>query len=134
MFLGPLNVLSTIFQAHMSTFDSGQISWPVGPRGNLVRKKIYFFLLFFPKEISFCFFELYICCLNVFKQKRRYLIQVKILVQSDPGAFSYKIDTRFFFFFFLIFLNNFPFVSWSLLYAIYMFSCKNADLGFRSKL
>ena len=30
---------------------------------------------------------------------RRHLIQVKIHDQSDPGAFSYKIDMSFFFFF-----------------------------------
>src|SRR6266568_3555654 len=40
--------------------------------------------------------------LQVVMHTRRHLIQVKILNQSNPGAFSYKIYTSFFFFFFFL--------------------------------
>ena len=63
-------------------------------QGHFRTKLIQFF---FSKEFSVCYFELCICYLQVLMQKRRYLIQVKILDQSDPGAFSYRIDTSFFF-------------------------------------
>ena len=57
-------------------------------------------------------------------------IQVKILDQPDTGAFSYKIYTSFFF---LFFRKNFAFVSWTSVYAMYKFSRKNANFGFRWK-
>ena len=99
LFLGPLNVLSTSFHAHTLTIASGQNSWLVEPRGIFIEKKLEFFsfLFFFSKEFSICSLDLYLKNLQVFMQKRRYWIQVKILDLSDPAAFLYKIDTIFFF-------------------------------------
>ena len=47
--------------------------------------------------------------LQVFWHTRQHLIQVKILDQSEPVAYSYKIGTSFFFLFFLYVLKNFAF-------------------------
>ena len=106
-FLWRLNVLFTSSHAHMRTFDLGQNSWPIWPRGILVQNWYEFiFVLFFSKEFYVSFLDILMCYLQVFMHTCRHLILVKILYQSDLVAFWckvgtswYKIGTSFFFFF-----------------------------------
>ena len=84
--------------------------------------------MYFSIEFSTCFCDLWIYYLQAFVQKWRHGILVEILDQSEVGAFSYKIYTKYFFL-----LNNFQFFSLTTTYAIYIFWCKNADIIFRSK-
>ena len=91
----------------------------------------FLFFLYVLKNFAFFFFDLLMCYLQVFMQKRRYWIHVRILIQSEPGAFSYKIVTSIFFF--LFFLRNFAFFCWTSSCAIFEFSYKNVDIIFRSK-
>jgi len=62
-------------------------------------KLIRVFFSFLSKEFWVCFVDLLMCYLQVFMQKRRHGIHVKILIHSEPRAFSYKIGTSFLFFF-----------------------------------
>src|SRR6266568_652465 len=90
--------------------------------------------------------------LQVLMHTRRHFIQVEILDQSGPRAFSYKIDKSLFFFFFFFFfflyflfffffflfiffffLQNIAFLSSTYLCTLCMFSCTHADILFKSK-
>ena len=134
MFSGPLYMLSKSFRAKTVTLHSDQNSWPLGPRGISVQNlhEFFFFFSFISKEFSICFLDLYICYLQVFAQKCRHCIPVK---NSWPvglrGIFVQNLLE--FFFFFPFILKNLPFVSWTFIYAINKFSCKNTNIAFQLK-
>ena len=48
-------------------------------------------VFFFIKEFRISFLEVLMCYVQVFMHTREHLIYVKILYQSDPVAFWYKI-------------------------------------------
>ena len=83
LFLGPLNVLITSFNAHPPKFDSGQNLRTVRPRGDFVQKLLAVILLFY--------------------------------------------------YYFVFCAQSFPLASSTSIYALYKLSCKNDDIGFRSK-
>src|SRR6266702_1462454 len=82
-------------------------------RTKLIRVFLFLFFIlfyFFSKEYCISFQVLLMYYLHVVMHIRRHLIQVKTHDQSDPGAFSYKIDRRFFFFLFFFFFFFFFFL------------------------
>ena len=97
--LGPLYLISTSIRAKMPTLNSNQKFWPVRAMGIFIQNVPKFF--FSSKEFYICFLDLHICYLQVFMQKCRHCIPVKILDWSVLGIFSYKIYPRFLFLFFI---------------------------------
>ena len=68
-----------------------------------------------------------------FREKTPTLYSVKNSWTLGPmGFFLKKLNRVFFFFFFSLLQMIFSFVSWTTIYDIYKFSCKNAKIVFRS--
>ena len=88
------------------------------------------YLFFFLKYFQFVS-RTFIYVVNKFScKKHRHYISVRVVDWSNLGALSYEIYHSFFFFFFL---NNFSFLSWTFIYAIYKFSHKISILPLCSK-
>ena len=103
-FLGPLYVLSKSFNAKNTVLAL----WSKFFTGNTSKKN-------FPFVSWTSIYAIYkFSC-----KKHRHYIPVRIVERSNLGALSYEMKPVFYFLFF--FKNNFPFISWTFVYAFLKF-------------
>ena len=135
MFLGPLYMSSTSFHSKTPTVHSGQNSWPVETRSIFVQNLPDFFFLLSLKNFPIVSWTAVYAIYKFLFKNTDIAFRSKFMTSRTLGHFHTKFIRVLFYFilFYYLFLKNFPFISWTTIYAIYKFSCKNGDIVFQSQ-